>query len=353
VSVATDQLALRLPDPERRYAGVRFETDLLKRTRAPAYRYDRASREWVLEMPRPRPVWRVEYLLELEEDGRTRLVPDPANPLRAPGPFGDRSVYEFPEYRPPGWVADDEAAEGRLRGFRLRARRLRAQIGGLLWAPAGSDPKEPLPLLLAHDGPEYAEFSGLVRFLDSMTAEHELPPFRAALLAPVHGQRNEHYSASARYSTALVRELLPQLERRAPTPRTRAARVGMGASLGALALLHAHRMHPDSFGGLFLQSGSFFRQRYDRNEAGFDRFRRITRFVGTVLRERSWPHPIPVAMTCGTGEENLLNNRATREALAAQGYGATLDEHPDAHNWVSWRDTFDPHLLELLQRLWD
>ena len=65
----------------------------------------------------------------------------------------------------------------------------------------------------------------------------------------------------------------------------------MGASLGALAMLHAHRMHPDSFGGLFLQSGSFFRQRFDRNEAGFGRFRRITRFVGTVLRERSWPHP--------------------------------------------------------------
>jgi enterochelin esterase family protein len=204
-----------------------------------------------------------------------------------------------------------------------------------------------------HDGPEYAQFSALVRFLESFTAEHELPPLRAALLAPVHGERNEHYSASARYSTALVRELLPQLERRAPTRRTRAARIGMGASLGGLAMLHAHRMHPDSFGGLFLQSGSFFRQRFDRDEAGFGRFRRITRFVGTVLRERSWPHPVPVAMTCGTGEENLANNRATRAALAAQGYVATLDEHPDAHNWVSWRDTFDPHLLEFLQRLWD
>ena len=41
----------------------------------------------------------------------------------------------------------------------------------------------------------------------------------------------------------------------------------MGASLGALAMLHAHVRHPKSFDGLLLQSGSFFRQRYDKQES--------------------------------------------------------------------------------------
>jgi enterochelin esterase family protein len=354
VSVAADELVLVLPDLERRYADVRFHTELLKRTTPPSYEYDAEAAAWILSLPRPAPVARVEYLLELVDgDGRSELVADPANPRRAPGPFGERSVYEFPDYAPPGWIDDDEAPEGQLRGIRLRARRLRAQVSGLLWSPHDTDPREPLPLLVAHDGPEYAQYSSLTRFLDSAAAEHELPRLRAALIAPVHGQRDEHYSASARYSNALARELLPQLERRAPTPGGRAARIGMGASLGALAMLHVHRMHPDSFGGLFLQSGSFFRQRSDRHESRFGRFGRITRFVGTVLRERSWPDPVPVAMMCGTGEENLANNEATRDALAAQGYWATLDDHPDAHNWVSWRDTFDPYLLQFLQRLWD
>ncbi len=126
----------------------------------------------------------------------------------------------------------------------------------------------------------------------------------------------------------------------------------MGASLGALAMLHAHRLHADSFAGLFLQSGSFFRQRFAGQERGFPRFARIARFVGTVLRAPSWPDAVPVSMTCGTGEENLENNRAMRDALAAQGYSADLDEHPDAHNWGSWRDTFDPHLISFLARLW-
>ena len=352
MSVATDELVLRFADPGGRFVAVRLLSDLFKRSDPPGFAWDEDEAAWTLRRPWPASVTRLEYLLELEDlAGRLRLATDPENPLRAPGPFGDRSVLELPEYVRPGWVDDDEAPPGTLRGLRLRSRRLRREVGGLLWEPPDTDPTEPLPLLVAHDGPEYAEYSYLTRFLESMTAELELPPLRAALLHPV--ERDEHYSASARYSTALVRELIPALERRTRTPRDRAARVGVGASLGGLAMLHAHRMHPDSFGGLFLQSGSFFRQRFDSQESRFGRFQRVARFVGTVLRDRSWSHPIPIAMTCGTGEENLANNRAVRDALAAQGYPAVLDEHPDAHNWVSWRDTFDPHLLGFLQRLWD
>jgi enterochelin esterase family protein len=126
----------------------------------------------------------------------------------------------------------------------------------------------------------------------------------------------------------------------------------MGASLGALAMLHAHRRHPAAFGALFLQSGSFFRQRFDRYESGFARFGRISRFMGRVLAAERWPDPVPVGMTCGTGEENLANNRATCEALVRQGYPADLAEIRDGHNWTAWRDSFDPTLRDLLARVW-
>ena len=112
--------------------------------------------------------------------------------------------------------------------------------------------------------------------------------------------RNEHYSASARYTDALVEQLLPALGETAPLPEGLRP-VGMGASLGALSFLHAHRRHSGAFAGLFLQSGSFFRQRFDRQESGFPRFRRITRFIGTLFGAPGWPDPIPVSLTCGTG----------------------------------------------------
>jgi enterochelin esterase family protein len=38
--------------------------------------------------------------------------------------------------------------------------------------------------------------------------------------------------------------------------------------------------------------------------------------------------------------------------LAKQGYDVRLVEVPDAHNYVGWRDAFDPALTGLLRSLW-
>ena len=59
--------------------------------------------------------------------------------------------------------------------------------------------------------------------------------------------------------------------------------VAYRVSLGALAMLHAHRSSPELFDGLFLQSGSFFMPRFDSQESGFVRYRRIVRFVRATL----------------------------------------------------------------------
>jgi enterochelin esterase family protein len=293
----------------------------------------------------------LEYQLELtRRDGSVELVCDPANPLHARGPFGEKSVLEFAGYRPPAWLHAD-APPGELETVEIRSRILRTTLEIPIWTAAGGGAGEPLPLLVVHDGPEYAAYSALLEFLDAAWAEGSIPTMRAALLPPP-GDRDQTYSGSAVYARALVRELLPALVEAAPTPPGRGGRVAMGASLGALAFLHAHRLYPHSFGGLFLQSGSFFRRRFDPQEAGFVRFRRISRVVGDVLAAKGWFDRIPVRMTCGTVEENLANNRAIERALREQGYDVGLAEVRDAHNWVAWRDAFDPHLSALLARVW-
>jgi enterochelin esterase family protein len=351
VSTVETILALRYPDPDGRLAAVRLVSDLLKRDPPGEFSRAGSGADWELRVPAP-PVDRIEYQLELEHpSGRVERVCDPSVPS-TPGPFGPRSVLELPGYETPPWLDDDEAPAGAVEPLALRSRLLRADVHGRLWSAAETERDEPLPLLVVHDGPEYADYSGLLRLLDSAVAERELPPLRAALLAPVEGQRDEHYSASARYADALERELLPALVERAPAPAGREHRVGLGASLGALALLHAHRVRPGTFGGLLLQSGSYFRARSDAHERGFPRFQRIARFVGTVLRAKEWPDAVPVTITCGTVEENLANNRAVYAALAAQGYAVDMREVRDAHNWVAWRDTLYPDLVTLLQRVW-
>jgi enterochelin esterase family protein len=287
-------------------------------------------------------------MLELEHrDRRVERVTDPGNPRRAPGAFGDKSVLEFPGYEPPGWVSDDESPQGDLRELPLRSRLLRTTVTALLWSPAETDPLDEFPLLLLHDGPEYARFSDVLRLFDHLVAFAEVSPFRAALVPPPL-DRNEMYSASARYARVVADEWVPALAAAAPSV-TRP--VGLGASLGAVSLFHAHWTNPGLFGGLVLQSGSFFRRRFDLHESDFSRFERVARFVSTVAGRSAGPDPVPVTITCGTGEENHDNNRFLAARLATRGWDVRLVEHRDAHNWISWRDVLHPHLAELLLRI--
>jgi enterochelin esterase-like enzyme len=329
---------LRLDDPElRAAAAVRLCSDL----RLPERDFVRENGAWVLRLPAGLRLARLEYQLEvLDAEGSTQVVCDPANPERAPGAFGEKSVLTAPGYRPPEWL-ETTAAPARFDevGVRVLGRDLAIRV----WSPA----EGALPLLLAHDGPEYDELAALTRYAGAMIARDALPPFRLALLPP--GNRDEWYSASAVYGRALCRRILPAI---ADQIEVAGRPVGMGASLGALAMLQAQRTWPDTFAGLFLQSGSFFMPRFDRHESGFPRYRRIVRFVRGVLRADSHPEPVPASMTCGVEEENIHNNRLMAAALRAQGYATTLAEVPDLHNYTGWRDALDPHLTRLLAGVW-
>jgi enterochelin esterase family protein len=322
--VRADGVVFRLED--HGYSWVRLQQELQRPRSGPPLARADSDGHWELAYRRAQ-VDRMEY--RFEADGNSFC--DPHNPNRAPGAFGDKSVIEFPGYEPPAWLAAPDPGDAVPIAERTR-----------LWSPPGTDPRQPLPLLVAHDGSEYEHLSGLTRLIAHAIAMRRVPPCRVALLDPE--DRDETYSASARYARSLAASI-PQL-----APAT--AHAGIGASLGALALLHARWLHPGAFGALMLQSGSFFRQRWDRQEFGFPRFRRISRFVGQVLHAGPTAIPIPITLTCGAPEENLANNRAVATALRRQGHPAALHVNRDAHNYVSWRDTLDPHLVALLARAW-
>ena len=356
--ISAARVTFRVPDPDAALQDVRLFQELQRPRVGPAFSRVAGTATWELDFPRPA-VDRMEYQLALRYPGAGPvLLPDPANPLRADGPFGEKSVVEFPGYHPPAWLdgpARRPAPPPATTGLAVPSRVLGARVPVEVWRSPGGRrrrPGDPLPMLVVHDGPEYARYAALLDFLTAATADGRLPPMRAALLAPV--DRNEHYSASPAWSRTLVSEVLPALQALAPTPPGRRHLVGMGASLGGLATLAAARTAPSSFGGLFLQSGSFFRPVADAHERDhLPRFQRITRFVDDLAAGGGPGDPASAVLTCGTVEENLHGNRVVRDALAAGGWQVALAEHRDAHNWVAWRDTFDPWLAGLLQELWN
>jgi enterochelin esterase-like enzyme len=341
--VATeDSVTFRLPDGGPALKGTRLVPALALRDTT--LDFDYADGIWRLTLRRP-PVDRMEYRFQLRHQaGELEEICDPANPLRAPGAFGDKSVIEFPGYTPPGWLTAP-VTPGEFAGLTTPAPLLGRDLSMRVWSPRPAD--VPLPLLVAHDGPEYDQLAGLTTYAAAMIAAGTLPEFRVALLAP--GDRDEEYAANPNYAATLHQWVVPRLRQ---VLAVREPIVGMGASLGGLAMLNAQRALPGLFGGLFLQSASFLTVDLDPQEQHrFSRFDQVSEYVAEVLRSTP-AQTTPVGMTCGQAEENLANNRQMAATLAEQGYDVRFVETPDAHNHVSWRDALDPHLTDLLRDVW-
>lgn len=321
-----------LADPYRHLTAVRLEQDVDRTARD----FTRERTRWSLRMPRPE-VDRLEYLFEVEDhNGHRATIPDPGNPDVAPGAFGAKSVVTFPGYQPPAWL-DADAIAGTETPIDVEAPLLDGSVTGTLWEPAGLAARA--PLLVVHDGPEFAALGGFISYLAASIESGALPPLRAALLGP--GERNVWYSANPGYARTLLDKILPTLP-------DATVRIGVGVSLGALAMLHAHRMRGGAFHGLLLQSGSFFTPDLDAQESAFYGWHAVTRFVASVHRARRDARPVSTAMTCGLPEENLANNQRMARTLSRLGYPVRLSPVRDAHNYTAWRDALHPHLTDLV-----
>ena len=263
-----------------------------------------------------------------------------SGPAGSSGPTADGSGPVADSSGAPGWL-DEQAPKEHRQEWAIRAPSLGAAVEVTLWSPAGVPDDEPAPLLVVHDGPAYDRESRLTHYLAVGVASGRVPPVRAALLASA--DRDDWYSANDAYSRALAGTVLPDIAGRVPIRR----RIGMGTSLGALAMLHAHQCGSGLFDALFLQSGSFFQPVFDSQEAGFAHYGRIVAFVAAVIGG-GVDHPVPTVMTCGRSEENVDNNRAMATALRRHGYQVALHEGPGGHDFTAWRDALDPPLEQLL-----
>lgn len=288
----------------------------------------------------------MEYRFRLAHPhGGEELVPDPSNPHRVRTAFGERSVVQQPGYTAPWWL-DADPVPGRRTRLSV-AGETHVPVPVTVWAPADSRRAESLPLLVAHDGPEYDDLAGLTRYSAALIGAGRLPRHRVALLHPV--DRDGWYSASPAYTRTVAGPVMTALRRRAGV---HGEPVVMGASLGGLASLLVALQHPGTFGGVLSQSGSFFQPRKDRQESGYPYFRRITDAVRDLLDGRPAGQPLRIGMTCGALEENAANNRDMAAALRRAGHRVTLAELPDLHSYTAWRDALDPHLTAVLQDCW-
>lgn len=316
------RVLLRLPDPAHRHHRARLLAGL--GTLDPRPDLSWSDGVWSVRAALP-PVDRVEYAFEVTTAGQ------PA-PAVVPG-----GVLERPGYAPPAWCGR-EVPDGAVAPLPLDV----AGVTARLWSPAGLDGPAAAPLLVVHDGPDYLEHAALGRYLSVLAADGEAPPTR--VLALTADPRDRLYGACDEYAQALVAAVLPRANEHAPTT----AVVGLGASLGALAVLHAEWRHPGTFGAMLLQSGAFFTPATDPQERGFPAWDAVTGLVAEVGEDDRAADLPPTVVTCGAHEENAANNRLLARRLAEVGVATTHAETGGLHTMRAWRDALHPGLRDLL-----
>lgn len=272
---------------------------------------------------------RIEYRFEIRRGNRYESTLDPSNPETATNPFGENSVLRGSAY-PPSPPRSPSIAWRRTE-FRVHSAAFGGRRHHHLLAPAGIVGREPLPLLLMHDGSDYFHHGDLEAVIGGAVRSGRLPFMRIALLDP--RRRNIEYAADEAHAAHVVDEAIPHL----------AARIGIspqrvlgGASLGALAAWHTAWSHPAAFTGLVLQSGTFAFS--PLRELPPSMARPMRSFVERAVAEPRVSH-LGVGQSCGRFESLIDWNRRVAEVLARSAASHHYEERWTGHDWGAWSDT--------------
>jgi len=289
---------------------------------------------WFLVMDLPRGS-RVEYKLGVTHHGHRQLINDPLNPNRATDPFGSNSVVHADGYEVPAWTAEDpEARRGTIETLRINSAALADDREFQVYLPARFRKSRRYPLLVVHDGPEYLQFAGMETVLNNLIHRLEIPPMIVAFTGSP--RRLVEYAADEAHSRFLVDELVPMLEERYPLLATPATRGLMGSSFGAVATLSTAWRHPDVFGNLLVQSGSFAFTDIGEHDRG-PTFDPVVEFVNAFRKQPGRPAN-RIFVSCGTYESMIYFNRSMVPTLQSTGMSVRYAEARDGHNWENWRD---------------
>lgn len=220
-----------------------------------------------------------------------------------------------------------------------------------IWQPDGSDNGESLPLILATDGTEHVERGQILPCIAAAISDGRIGKHRVALIDPARGLRNDWYS-SDHHADALSG---PVLDAVGDNFNVRPGIVGVGYSLGAMAILRTAYNNPGLFTGMFLQSPSAFTAEHIENyseertsEENLSMFKNLTELTYHINAE-DWPGDfrMSISITYGERELTVYLARALATRLELQNHEVYGLLQPGfRHEWGSWRSGIDNNLID-------
>ncbi|MEM8533575.1 MAG: alpha/beta hydrolase-fold protein [Chloroflexota bacterium] len=224
-----------------------------------------------------------------------------------------------------------------------------------VYTPAGySQNQETCALLVLFAGTIYTDSLTLPTILDNLIAAGRIKPTIAVLLDSPN--RGKELFFDTRFVDFLIKEMLPWLRSAYHVTAEPAKAVVGGMSLGGLMAAFVALHHPEVFGNVLSQSGSFS---YGQNSPvsyspEIDLEEEWLTHQYATREKLSLRFYLDVGILENYRDQSQITllraNRHLRDVLQARGYPVHYTEFGGGHQYFNWRNTLPDALIALLGR---
>jgi enterochelin esterase family protein len=197
-------------------------------------------------------------------------------------------------------------------------------------------------LLLAYDGNQYTLAVPTPMILDNMIAAKAIPPVIAVFMESP--DRDVEFPPNDEFQKFVGTELIPQVRAHYRISRDPSRNAVLGSSYGGLAAVYTGFVHPELFGNVISQSGSFAwaPPSADAQTAAQapPPFRGTSADSGYLIKRvaEAPREKLRFYLDAGLWEGGgmLSSNRLMRAVLVGKGYEVTYREEPGTHSSYYW-----------------
>jgi enterochelin esterase family protein len=271
------------------------------------------------------------------------------DPLNRRGAVGSGSGVELPDAPPQPWTTrQPDVPQGKLEPATIRSTILNNERRAWVYTPPGyNSTAKPFSFILMLDGPMYTLLIPSPTILDNLLAKGEFPPAIAFILDnPTPTSRETEFACNDSFADFISKEAIPWLRSRYNVTSEPSQTYIVGVSFGGLAASFVALRHPEIFGNVISQSGSYWFAREGDREPGW-LMRQFATGVKLPLKFHLDVGLMERGGTPGGGPDMVAVNRHFRDVLRAKGYEVDYREYFGGHEPINWRGMLPEALIAL------
>lgn len=214
-----------------------------------------------------------------------------------------------------------------------------------IYLPPGYNEILSYPVVYCQDGEEFFNFGRIATHANRLILDEGVDPFIIVGIEVDTSVRTEEYAPFGNrfeaYSTCLIEEIIPFVERNYPVRQEPGERILAGDSLGGSFSLHLAMKKPELFSKIISLSGAYYGASLDLIAAEQD-LSYLSLYMIVGLQEQQY--------TTDTGTYNFVElNRRARELLEERGARIKYFEKDGKHLWGFWQQELPDALLYFLK----